>query len=259
MEIIVECGLSDDEVAIPENVWKKIPYFIALMGSGMEESQSHRVNKPDTDSATIRTIIKCYEDVKIYYSNLPEVGTMALERLKNISDQLGLEIILRAVEDKIFQSEHKAQCMRRKHLIERAKTMIKSTIHRVGVVGETGRNPNQSYSRDYCDFYYDGMCLHEDPLHKPGETRWIHVPVPADVGEFGYGVLPGCQHPTARYGHADVQFLDKHVKYPHNGAQLQDGDVVIYDISFPSCKNPNYKGHSSKQVRTANNIRRIDF
>jgi hypothetical protein len=93
MELIVECGLSNDNITIPAKIWNQIPYFNALMKHDMEESINHRIKKSDTDSSTMRMIIKCFEKENFSDVDLPEVGTSALDLLKVIADQLCIESI----------------------------------------------------------------------------------------------------------------------------------------------------------------------
>ena len=54
----VLCGEDCEAVCIPNPVFDEIPFFVALSNSGMEETYSKVITKPDIRADTMRTIIK---------------------------------------------------------------------------------------------------------------------------------------------------------------------------------------------------------
>ena len=56
--LTVYCGAEENIVSIPYNIWKKVPYFTGMMSSGMLESVSHVIHKPDTDTSAMHLFVK---------------------------------------------------------------------------------------------------------------------------------------------------------------------------------------------------------
>lgn len=107
--------MSNDFVFIPNSICNKIPYFSRMLASGMGESISNHMIKPDVDSETINLIIRCYESEVIGSSMLPSEGTQLLLKLERIADQLVLEKITTALETK--KTEGKLWLMNKKIIL----------------------------------------------------------------------------------------------------------------------------------------------
>jgi hypothetical protein len=113
--LTIECGMSNDTVFIPNIICNKIPYFSRMLASGMEESISNHMIKPDVDSETIYLVIRCYDCETIGSSMLPSEGTQLLLKLERIADQLLLEKITTALETK--KTEAKLWLMNKKIIL----------------------------------------------------------------------------------------------------------------------------------------------